>query len=226
MTFSMDADNQMLLVQAAQFIKDSEISKWRISISPESMAMTDYSQLRMERTEYINALGIFLQSSYPIAERFPQATPILLELLKWGLAGFKGSKEIEGVIEKVIAQMEQAAQQAQQGGGDQQQQDPKVQKQQLEMQQSQMEHQQNMQESNQKHQLKMTEMMMGFKAEMQEIMARMQEGHNKLMQKIGGNTSDMLTAPPMSLGPTPPPGTPPTPQPPPIPGVPSGITSQ
>ena len=220
MAYSMDSDNDQILVMAAKFIKDSELNKWRIIISPESMAMTDYSQLRMERTEYINALGIFLQSSYPIAEKFPQATPILLELLKWGLSGFKGSKEIEGVIEKVIAMMEQEAQNAQAGGGAQPP-DPKMQQLQLEMQQSQQEHNQKMMESNQKHQLKMQEMIMGFKAEMSEIMARMQEGHQKLMGQIHGNTSDMLTTPPMSLGPVPSPASQP-PQTPQTPGIPGG----
>jgi hypothetical protein len=221
MMFSMDSDNQMLLMQAAQFLKQSEINKWRILISPESMAMTDYSQLRMERTEYINALGIFLQSSYPIAEKFPQATPILLELLKWGLAGFKGSKEIEGVIDRAVAAMQQVAQQ----GGGQQPPDPGAAKVQAEIQQSQQEHQQKMEESNQKHQLKMAEMQQGFKAEMMEIMARMQESHNKLIHKISGNESDMLTTPPLSLGPTPP--QPPAPPGGPVmPGVGNGIGLQ
>lgn len=228
MVFSMDsplgeqnpqeaAKAQQLLLDAANFLKQSEINKWRISISPESMAMTDYSQLRMERTEYINALGIFLQSSYPIAERFPQATPILLELLKWGLAGFKGSKEIEGVIDKAVSTMQQVASQPQQP-----QQDPKAQKVQAEIQQSAEEHQQKMQENAQKHELKMTELIAGFKAEMAEIQARLAETHSKTMGKINQNTSDMLTAPPLSLGPEMPP---PPPNgsagPPGAPGVPS-----
>lgn len=204
MAYSMDGDNQELVIQAAQFLKNEEISKWRISISPESMAMTDYSQLRMERTEYINALGIFLQSSYPIAERFPQATPILLELLKWGLAGFKGSKEIEGVIDKAVQLMQSAAQQGQGQG----QQNPEMLKVQAELRQSQEEHAQKMQENQQKHDLKMQEMMAGFRAELAEIEARMNETHSKTMANINKNTSDMLSAPPMSLGP--PPGMPPT----------------
>ena len=101
-----------LAYPAAQFIKEHDQSKWRIIIQPESMAMTDYSQLRQERTEYINSLGIFLQSSFPIAEKFPNAAPILMELLKWGLAGFKGSKQIEGVVDRAIAEMENQAKQA------------------------------------------------------------------------------------------------------------------
>lgn len=202
MMLSDDADNQVLLLQGAKFIKDTEISKWRLMIAPESMAMVDYSQLRMERTEYINALGIFLQSSFPIAEKFPQATPILLELLKWGLAGFKGSKQIEGVIDRAVTLMQQASQQ----GAGQQQPDPKAQQIQMEMRQSAQEHQQKMEESNQKHQLKMTEMMLGFKAEITEIMARLKEQHEKTMAKVNTNTSDMMAEPPLSLGPQPPNG--------------------
>lgn len=202
MALTFDKD---LALKAAQFLKDTESNKWRIMISPESMAMVDYSQLRQERTEYINSLGIFLQSSFPIAEKFPQATPILLQLLKWGLAGFKGSKEIEGVIEQVVAEMQKAAQNPQPP-----KQDPKaqaeLQKLQMEMQQDQAQHQAKMQEQAAKHQTDMAKLITGFQIEMKELMARIQERGHDAHATVTENLSKPQPPQPLNLGqPAPPP---------------------
>ncbi len=102
------------LPAALQLLKDSYAASWRIEIKSENVAMTDYAQLQSERTQYINALAVFLQSSAPLVQFEPKSAPILMELLKWGLAGFKGSNQIEGIIDKAIEQMQTAAKQPQQ----------------------------------------------------------------------------------------------------------------
>jgi len=211
MTMTPDGQNAQLLMQAAQFIKDTEISKWRLLIAPESMAMTDYSQLRMERTEYINSLGIFLQSSYPIAEKFPGAAPILMELLKWGLAGFKGSKQIEGVIDQAMGQMQQmAAQQAQQPKPPDPQQvkaQADIAKVKLEMQGQQQDHQQKMTEMQQKHQMEMQKMQADFIGQMREIMLKQHDREHSLKTKVleqamvNGPQVQEQPVGPLSLGP-------------------------
>ena len=78
-----------LVPAAIQLIKNPPEAKLRVEIRPESLSMVDYAQLRQERTEYITAIGGFLTSAAPIVEQQPAAKPFLLELLKWGLAGFK-----------------------------------------------------------------------------------------------------------------------------------------
>lgn len=108
MEFSADRD---LLMPAVELIKQPEQAKLRVAIRPESVAMVDYAQLKNERTEYINALSTFMQSAAPLIEADPAAKPFLLQLLQWGLAGFKGASEIEGVIDKAIEASEQAAKQ-------------------------------------------------------------------------------------------------------------------
>lgn len=178
--------------QAIQLIKNPEVSKWRIQIRSESLAMVDYAQIRQERTEYINALGLFMQSAAPIAEKFPEAAPVLLELLKWGMAGFKGSNQIEGVIDQAIDAIKQA-QTTSAANPQPPPPDPKSQaiqaqaqadqgKIQAETQQSQADFQQKMQIQNQEHfqemqklnqlnQQKLSEMVANLKVEMLKINA-------------------------------------------------------
>jgi len=119
MQFSPDRD---LVPPAIQLIKQPDEARLRIDIRPESVAMVDFASLKVERTDYLNAISMFMQSASPLMESDPAAKPFLLQLLQWGLAGFKGSQEIEGVIDRAIeASVEEAknpkpdpAQQAQQ----------------------------------------------------------------------------------------------------------------
>lgn len=100
-----DQDN---IGPAVELIKNQRDLIWRLQVKPESVAMVDYAQLKEERTSYITALATFLQSSAPLVEMEPKAVPILLEMLKWGLAGFKGSQEVEGILDQAIQMMQQS----------------------------------------------------------------------------------------------------------------------
>jgi len=105
MQFSVDEE---LVPQAIELIKNPEDARLRINIRPESVAMIDYQALKGERTEYMNAVSTYFQSAGSIMEKDPSAKPFVLQLLQWGLAGFKGSSEIEGVIDKAIEASMQA----------------------------------------------------------------------------------------------------------------------
>lgn len=102
---SFDAE---LAPKAVELIKNVKQARLKVEIRPESVAMVDYAQLKMERTDYINALSMFMQSAAPMIEQDPSSKPFLLQLLQWGLAGFKGSSEIESVIDKAIEAAQQA----------------------------------------------------------------------------------------------------------------------
>lgn len=105
--YTPDAQNPELLQAAMQLIENREDLIWRIQVKPESVSMVDYAQLKQERTDYLTAVATFLQSSAPIMEAEPGSGPMLMQLLKWALAGFKGSQEIEGVIDKALESMGQ-----------------------------------------------------------------------------------------------------------------------
>jgi len=146
MQFSPDRE---MIPQAVQLIKDYDKAQLRVDIRPESVAMVDYAQLKNERTDYITALSSFMQSAAPLMEADPGAKPFLLQLLQWGLAGFKGAGEIEGVIDKAI----EAAQQQTKEGEDKE--DPAMQEKQMEMQAEQQKQQGEMQKVQAKAQADM-----------------------------------------------------------------------
>ncbi len=76
--------------------------KWRVNIKPESIAMIDYAQIKSERSEFLMAMSQYIQSASSAAESIPGSLPILLELMKWAMAGFKGSDYLEGTFDQAI----------------------------------------------------------------------------------------------------------------------------
>jgi hypothetical protein len=104
--------------QALQLIKSPDV-KWRVSIKPESIAMIDYAQLKAERTEFLTAMATYLQSAMTAVKSVPGSLPTLLELLKWGMVGFKGSDVLEGTMDRAIQQAKDTPP-AEEGGGEDQ----------------------------------------------------------------------------------------------------------
>lgn len=173
---NIEATTDAQLAQPAmELIKQPDVTRWKIQIKPETLAMVDYAQLRMERTEYITALSTFLQSSAPLVEMDASAAPFLMQLMKWGLAGFKGSNEIEGVVDQAISTMEKKLQQ---GGGEKP--DPAAMKAQAEIQKIQMQ----MQMLQEKHQLEMQKLSLEFKLEIQQMQLENQLETKKMLLEV------------------------------------------
>jgi len=192
-----DGKDKELLNSAMELLKEPEEAAWRIEVRPESVAMVDYDKMRQERGEFITSVSTFMQSAAPLVELDPNATPTLIELLKWAVSGFKGSREIEGTLDRAIDSMQKAAQ-------EQQGQDEGPSEAELEMQRSQQEHQQDMelqatkhqqamQELQAKHQTDMKELQAEFQAEMKKIQAQMMAAiQEEIAQSQAAMTQDDL----------------------------------
>lgn len=189
MQSSYDID---LIEPAVMLLKNPEEASMRVDIRPESVAMVDYAQLKAERTDYINALSMFMQSAKPLMELQPEAKPFLLQLLQWGLAGFKGASEIEGVIDKAIQQSEEEQKQPKEDKPDpaiqlQQMKDQaemqKIQaKAQADQQAREFDMQADMQTAQMAHQAKMTEINANLQAKLAEVQAKLQS--DMLMEQM------------------------------------------
>ena len=76
--------------------------KWRVNIKPESIAMIDYAQIKSERTEFLMSMAQFIQSASGAVAAIPESLPIMLELMKWSMVGFKGAEYLEGTMDVAI----------------------------------------------------------------------------------------------------------------------------
>ena len=99
-------DNDALVPEAVAMIKSEDGFKWRIEIQSDSMAQADYEGEKKDRIEFMSMVTGYLTQALPIAGQIPEMKPVILNLLKWGMVGFKGSADIQGMIDKQLATLE------------------------------------------------------------------------------------------------------------------------
>lgn len=87
---------------ALQLLKNYEQAQYRIEVSEESLSMTDYTAEREMRIELITAVGQFLSQAAQMVQSQPGALPYMLRIVQWVVAGFRGSKDIETVLDQAI----------------------------------------------------------------------------------------------------------------------------
>lgn len=106
---NMQASKDAALLPAAIELLKSRHYEYRIEVKPETVALTDFSALKSERMEVLGGLSTFFQAAAPVAQQMPGATPFMLEMLQWVMAGVRGASSIEGVIDRAIDESRKAA---------------------------------------------------------------------------------------------------------------------
>ena len=93
--------DEQLIEQAIALLREDS-SKYRIEVKPESVSLTDFAALQQERTTFMRALTMFMQSATPMIQAFPESAPALIEMLKWTMSSFRGGTSIEGVLDQTL----------------------------------------------------------------------------------------------------------------------------
>lgn len=96
-------EDSQYLDAAVQLLKDEKLAKLRIEINEESLALPDYNDERDTRVEYLTAVGQFLSQVQPIIQIEAGAAPYFLKMVQWVTSGFRGAREMEGVLNAAIA---------------------------------------------------------------------------------------------------------------------------
>lgn len=119
----MDPADQALVPQAMQLLMgdraqnpsadtvNGPLAGFRVEVSSDSMIQMDEAQEKQDRTQFLDAIGNFFQKALPVIQQSPQAAPLVVGLLKFGVTGFKVGKTVEGMIDNALDQLtKQAAQ--------------------------------------------------------------------------------------------------------------------
>jgi hypothetical protein len=96
---------------AIKMLKDYGLAMHHIQVTSDSLAAPDWESEKQTRTEFMGAVSNFLMAAAPMVQQDPATGTLLIKLLQWGTAGFKGSETIEGVLDQAAKAMEQKAQQ-------------------------------------------------------------------------------------------------------------------
>lgn len=175
----MPAPDRDKILPAVELMKSPDV-KWRVNIRPESIAMVDYAQLKSERTEYLTAMATFIQSANSMVTAVPEALPLMLEFMKFGMVGFKGSDYMEGILDQAIDMAKKAPPKGQDDGKAQQQQALI----QAEMQKIQAKSQADLQLIAAKQQAEMQKLQMDGQNDLRSIQAKAQADNQKILTDL------------------------------------------
>ena len=103
-----DADKQYI-PQALQLLKDEPAKNFRIEVTSDSMIYQDEQQEKQDRVEFLSAVSQFMQTALPTAMQAPELTPLLMEMLKFGVTAFKAGKGMEGLIDETADKFREQA---------------------------------------------------------------------------------------------------------------------
>lgn len=87
------------------------LRSFRVEIAADSLVQLNEQEEKQSRVEFLTAVGSYLQKALPVIESSPGAGRLLVELLKFGVTGFKVGKTIEGAFDEALDKLKHGAQQ-------------------------------------------------------------------------------------------------------------------
>jgi hypothetical protein len=105
----LSPQDQALIPQALMLLKDEPAKNFRIEVTTDSMIYQDEQQEKQDRMEFLQAVGGYLSQAIPAAQATPELTPLLVEMLKFGVTAFKAGKGLEGLIDETADKFRQQA---------------------------------------------------------------------------------------------------------------------
>jgi hypothetical protein len=165
-----DADKQYI-PQALQLLKDEASKNFRIEVTSDSMIYQDEEQEKADRIAFLTAVSSFIQTALPVGQTAPELTPLLMEMLKFGVTAFKAGKQMEGMIDETADKFRE---QAKAQEGQPKPPTPEMQKAQMQMQIEQAKLQANQQSDAAKAQAEAQKIQMEAQMEQQKMANQMQ----------------------------------------------------
>jgi hypothetical protein len=167
----LSPQDQQLIPQALALLKDEPAKNFRIEVTTDSMIYQDEQQEKQDRVEFLTAVSQFMQTALPVAQGVPELTPLLMEMLKFGVTAFKAGKGLEGLIDETADQFRQQAEAAK---GQPKPPSPEQQKMQMEMQLEQAKMQAEQAKAQQEMQMEQQKLQMQSQMEQAKIQGQIE----------------------------------------------------
>lgn len=156
--------DQQYIPQAIELLK-SQLRDFRIDIEADSLVEMDEQAEKQARLEFIQTTSAFVGQVSKAIQENPAIAPLALEMLKFGVSGFKVGKTMEGVIDQAAEQFKQQAAQPKP--------DPNAAQQQME--QMKLAHDQQVEQARQQADMQIEQNRMQMEMQMEQVKAQLQE---------------------------------------------------
>ena len=108
----LSPQDQQLVPQALELLRNEASANFRIEVSSDSMIFQDEEAEKNNRMAFLQAVGGFMQTALPAAANQPELAPMLMEMLKFSVTAFRAGKQLEGIIDETADQIRQQAEQS------------------------------------------------------------------------------------------------------------------
>jgi hypothetical protein len=175
----LSPQDQALIPQALALLKDEPAKNFRIEVTSDSMIYQDEQQEKQDRVEFLTAVSGFMQTALPVAAQAPELTPLLMEMLKFGVTAFKAGKGMEGLIDETADKFRNQAKAAE---GQPKPPSPEMQKLQMQaqMEQTKLQAQSQAKQAEMQMQMQMEQQKMQMQMELEKAKQEYQAQENQL----------------------------------------------
>jgi hypothetical protein len=186
----LSPQDQQLIPQALQLLKDEPAKNFRIEVTTDSMIYQDEQQEKQDRMQFLQAIGGFVQQALPVASQVPEMTPMLMEMLKFSVTAFKAGKGLEGIIDETADKFRQQAKMME---GQPKPPPPEVQKLQMQMQmeQAKMQMQQQLEQSKLQGQIEIEKAKQEYQAQENQLKFQLEEQRNMMDREMEMKVAQM-----------------------------------
>lgn len=107
----------MLWEQISGMLRNDRLRMFKLDIETDSTTVLNQNEEQMRRTQFLEAVGGFLEKSMAAVQADPRMLPLLGQMLLFGVRGFPIGRELEGAFEQFVqqAQAQPAPMQGQNG---------------------------------------------------------------------------------------------------------------
>jgi F0F1-type ATP synthase membrane subunit b/b' len=174
----LSPQDQQLIPQALALLKNEPAKNFRIEVTTDSMIYQDEQQEKQDRMEFLSAVGGFLSQALPAAQSTPELTPMLVEMLKFGVTAFKAGKGLEGMIDETADKFRQQMKAAE---GQPKPPSPEMQKLQMEqqMEQQKMQMQQQIEQAKIEGQIQLEKAKQEYQAQENQLKFQLEDQRNR-----------------------------------------------
>lgn len=95
--------------QVYGLLKSDPMRLTKLDVETDSMVQADQQQQQQARTQFLAAVGGFLKQAIEAVRTAPQLAPLMGQMLAFGVRGFNIGRELEGVIDQAIDQINKLA---------------------------------------------------------------------------------------------------------------------
>jgi hypothetical protein len=97
--------------QVMEFLRDQRVRPFVLDIETDSTIQPDEDAAKQRATEFITAVGGFMQQAVASVSVVPESAPLAAEMLKFVASQFRAGRQMETTIEEFADQMKEAAKQ-------------------------------------------------------------------------------------------------------------------